>query len=83
MGGAESIINGFELEDLRNEDILIPFYFLLNFTDNEGIISGVTFKKLQEDFLAHPDQDLGEEWLNEQYELWKQFIVKSDCISFS
>lgn len=76
------VANGFEIEELRNEDILTPFYFLLNFTDIECSISGVAFKKLREDFSAHPDLELGDEWETGQYELWRKFMLESDCVSF-
>ena len=76
-------VNGIEIEELSQDDPLKPFYFLLNFTDNEGSISGVALKKLQKDFLAHPALDLGDGWLNEKYEFWRKFVLESDCVAFS
>ena len=56
-----------------------PFYYLLNFADNEGTISGRAFQKLKEDFRSR-DFIFEEQWMTALYAGWKEYMLNSDAL---
>lgn len=58
-----------------------PFYYLINFADNEGTISGKAFQKLKEDFRSH-DFEHYDEWITKKYKQWKELVLQSDAVRF-
>lgn len=58
-----------------------PFYWLINFADNEGFIAGDSFKKLKDDFKNH-DPTFDQAWQNEKYSEWKACVAQADGVNF-
>ena len=57
-----------------------PFYYLINFADNEGTISGKAFDKLKKDFENH-DLTFDSDWMNEKYKLWKDSVLQAEAVT--
>jgi hypothetical protein len=60
-----------------------PFFYLINFSDCEGIIAGVAAKKLAKDFANHKLRALNvprsDDWFINKYNDWrKAFALASD-----
>jgi abortive infection bacteriophage resistance protein len=60
-----------------------PFYWLVDFADNEGVIAGDAFEKLREDFKAIDitfDDGIG----NQKFKQWKEAfsIDEARCVKF-
>ena len=58
-----------------------PFYYLIDFVDNDGTIAGDAFKKLQKDFKNH-DVIFDDKCDTEKYQEWKKAMLKSECVVF-
>ena len=58
-----------------------PFYWLINFVDNEGIIAGEPFKKLKEDFKNH-EIIFENEYYADKWRRWKKCVTESDGVRF-